>query len=161
MRKIVFIAFFVLNYIFSFAIDKQATNKLDSLGLKQGKWIEFEAHPVSEGFTIHDNENGSSTFEDKYNEQRLNIYYFFFQAEDGIRDGTWDIYSASNRLVFTVNYNRGLIEGQFIIYYKNGESLVCNIRHELKTKVEIYLKSGVLKEINYFSTRELLGYIFY
>ncbi len=161
MRKIVFIAFFVLNYIFSFAIDKQATNKLDSLGLKQGKWIEFEAHPASAGFTIHDNENGSSTFEDQYDEHKLNIYKLKGRYKDGFRDGTWEIYSASNRLVFTVNYNRGLIEGQFIIYYKNGESLVCNIKHEVKAKVEIYLKSGVLKKINYVSTQELLEYILY
>lgn len=161
MRKIVFITFFVLNYLWGFTTDKQDTNKIDSIGLKQGKWIEFEAHPVSEGFTIHDNEDGSSTFEDKYNEHKLNIYKLNGSYKDGFRDGIWDIYSASDRLAFTINYNRGLIEGQFVIYYKNGELLKCNIKQEVKTKIEIYSKSGILKEVDYFSTRELLGYIFY
>ena len=155
-----FVVFFVLNYLLGFSIEEQCINQIDSLGLKQGRWIEFEARPATKGFTIHDNEDGTSTYEDDYSNDQFNIYKYCGNYNAGFRIGVWNIYSTSNRLVYVVNYNNGIIEGLFIAYYKNGDYLKCNIKHESKTKVEIYSKIDVLKETNYFSTQELLGYIF-
>jgi hypothetical protein len=160
MKITAFIVIFVLNYLFGFDIGDHYTNQIDSLGLKQGLWREFEAHPATEGFTIHDNEDGTSTHEDNFSDHRFNIYKYCGSYKDGFRTGVWNIYSASNRLVYAVNYNKGIIEGSFVVYYKEGETLKCNILQETKTKVEIYSKAGVLKEVQYFSTQELLGYIF-
>ncbi|WP_243348204.1 hypothetical protein [Parabacteroides sp. FAFU027] len=156
MKALIFLSFLLFHSMCVFSIE----NQIDSLGLKQGKWTEFEAHPSKEGLSISDLDDGESNYEYNYSSKRLDVYKFSGVYKDGYRNGVWNIYSDSNQLLFAINYNKGIIEGQYIGYDDNGDMIKCYISRTVKTKVERYTKTGELKEAYYTSTRTLLEYIY-
>ena len=168
MKTIIFVFFYLITCQESLAflfrekpqINKNGTNLIDSLGFKQGIWVDFEARPKTAGFTIHDLEDGTSEFEENYIEKEFNILKFCGKYKDGNRIGIWLIFTISNNLLFEINYVDGKIKGNYIAYFKNGDVLKCQINKEQKTRIEIFSKDNILKKTDYYPTKKLLEFVY-
>ena len=163
--KVLTILFYLLCYQGSFTIlgkgkIQKDINQVDSLGLKQGFWVDFEARPKTAGFVIHDLEDGTSKYEDQYIKNDFTIYKYCGEYKNGFRIGIWSIFTMSDRLLFKINYLDGKIAGEYTAYFKNGDYLNCQINQTPKTRVEIFTKDNVLKKTVYYLTKELLEFIF-
>ncbi len=141
----------------SYAQTCNPPNKIDSLGLKQGEWIEFEARPSITGITIYELDNEVSEIKKNYNYDKLDIYKLQGCYKDGIRIGVWQIFLSSGVKKYTVNYKNSVIGGEFKSYYSNGAiKLQGIIERNTRTQIKMYSLEGKLKKEYYIPTSELI-----
>lgn len=100
-------------------------NKIDSLGQKQGLWIEYDSIDV-EGYTILSQTIPDSTGKTDYHEFIATKYekikhkgYYL----NGIKFGLWKVYNAKNKLWMNVLYDNFGQRTKIEIFYHNGRLL--------------------------------------
>ncbi len=103
------------------AQDSIELNVFDSLGLKQGFWIELEAKPEISSITHLDLADGTSDYIINYDFDNYYVLKYKGYYENGLRNGVWDVYLASGEKRYIINYRKGTLYGDFIIYYLTGE----------------------------------------
>ncbi len=134
-------------------------NHIDTLGYKQGQWVEFEARPKEISYTINDdliNDEASVEFEYDYDD--LEIYKLIGNYSDGLKIGVWKLFDSQGDLKCSFTLEEGIIIGPFEFYYKNGK---IRIKGYLQTgekfsRVENYAIDGKFEKENYLETKYLV-----
>lgn len=128
---------------------QEFTNVVDSLGYKQGKWIEYKPLPTriaKNGLKIYSADSSTVYFQDLYFyegecylEKQVGDYKY------SLREGPWTLYWPSGKLKGHLNYSHGIPYGEFIIYYESGTPVIKgNISYDLHSKRETYDENGNL-----------------
>ena len=128
-------------------------NKIDSLGLKQGLWVELEAKPDIVGITHLDLDDG--TFEEimKYDYDNYCILKYEGYYENSLRTGEWKVYSPNGNIRYIITFKNGIINGNFKLYHLNGEiKLQGYIDRKPMTTVSYYDEEGTfIKQADWFT----------
>lgn len=154
IRLIISIVVFVLIGFSLNAQIKDVPNKIDSLGLKQGLWIELEAKPNIIGITHYDLSDGTSKDKFRYDYSDYVVLKYVGSYINGLRQGKWDVYSPNDKIRYTINYKGSIPCGEFMIYHLNGEvELKGFIARKKFTKVSYYGEKGkYIKEENWYTS---------
>lgn len=154
IRVILIILYFFIFISLSYGQESKLTNEIDSLGLKQGEWIELEAKPDIIGVTHIDLENGGSVDRMRYNFNNYLVLKYVGIYKDGLRDGEWKVYSLDEKIRYLINYKDGVIFGNCIKYHANGKiHLIGFIDRKSLTKVSYYDKVGqFIKDADWYTS---------
>ena len=143
---------------------QEFTNLYDSLGFKQGIWIEYKAVPS----TIV--ENGKETYSADSSIVYIDDLYLYegecvFEKQIGeyknsLREGLWKLYFPEGILFGQINYYRGIPFGEIVLFYSNGNvALKGKISYDLHSKWETYDEDGNLLQSLEGSAKELVGIV--
>lgn len=153
--KVVIVSLFLFSLLYS--QDKLTSNIIDSLGLKQGLWIELEAKPDIIGISHLDLDDGTSYNITKYDYDNYLVLKYKGQYKNGLRTGEWNIYNPNGELRYSITYDNGLVKGDFKLYYPNGAvKLKGYIDRKQRTIVTKYNESGIELEKKEWFTNGLL-----
>ena len=116
---------FFLCICFLSSFSKGTINKIDSLGQKQGLWIEYDSIDV-EGYTelaqIIPDSTGKTDYEEfivtKYEKIKHRGHYL-----NGKKTGLWYVYQPKNKLWMKVQYDSLGQRTKIEIFYHNGRLL--------------------------------------
>lgn len=115
-----------LAFLFNSYANDSTINKIDSLGQKQGYWVEYESRPIQKYLNI--SVTLYNTLDTNLKKHPVIIEYDFndFQLfvwkgtyRNNYKEGTW-IINGQEGQSFRVNYMKGIMYGEFEIFYKNG-----------------------------------------
>ena len=99
-------------------------NKIDSLGQKQGLWIEHDSLDV-EGYSVSGQIIPDSSGKSDYHKFIVTKYDLIKHRgfyTNGIKNGLWVVYNAKNRLWMKIRYDNGQ-RTKVEIFYSNGRLL--------------------------------------
>ncbi len=157
IRQLLFISFLIITFR-GFSQDEEISFSIDSLGLKQGYWIELEVKPELFSVSHVSLSNGKSIEEFNYSFKNYRIFKYSGNYQDGYRTGLWEVTLFENgEVYYKLHFEKGLISGQFEVYYPNGNlKLTGNIIRTKKTKVTYYDENGKYLKCEEWFTRSLL-----
>jgi hypothetical protein len=113
---------FICNNTFSQGINE---NQLDSLGLKQGKWIEYKVlpHKVIENgkkIPVPGRANVFLLVDSLIFSQDSPIYRLEGEYYNGLKNGIWKEFYYDGKIRKEVNYLNNIPSGPIRVYYPNG-----------------------------------------
>jgi antitoxin component YwqK of YwqJK toxin-antitoxin module len=131
-------------------------NKIDSLGLKQGLWIEYDSLDV-EGYSVSAQIIPDSTGKSDQQYEIVTKYDLIKHRglySNGIKTGLWKVYNAKNRLWMKIRYDSGQ-RTKVEIFYSNGRLLyMCDKLDDDFFLIKEFTKKGAFvketKESNEF-----------
>ncbi|MBN2660733.1 MAG: hypothetical protein JXR54_05640 [Tannerellaceae bacterium] len=136
-------------------------NNLDSSGLKQGNWIEYDSLAISgiiysiqlQPDSINHMKNDQINVASEYELiKHVGLYI------NGNKDGVWEIFKSNNTLWMKVNYRNG-IRTRFEIFFPNGKHLYTAKDFDKENfLIKEYSKEGKLIKEKYFK-KELINSI--
>ncbi|MCK5601418.1 hypothetical protein KAR91_06110 [Candidatus Pacearchaeota archaeon] len=137
----------------SHAQDVISPNEIDSLGLKQGLWVELEAKPDIIGVAHLDLDDGTSEDRMKYDYDNPYILKYKGYYENGFRTGEWKVYSPNGVIRYIITFKNGVIYGDFKLYHPNGKiKLQGYIDRKPMTTVSYYDEEGTfIKQADWFT----------
>jgi len=115
---------FFLCICFLSSFSKGTINKIDSLGQKQGLWIEYDSLDV-EGYNVSAQIIPDSTGKSDLQYEIVTKYDLIKHRgfySNGIKTGLWVVYNAKNRLWMKIRYDDGQ-RTKVEIFYSNGRLL--------------------------------------
>lgn len=143
-------AFFVLQLLIAtlYTVSAQSINIIDSMGYKQGLWIEYRVDPIGldqNGILAYSPDSNIVYHADIpiYGRKcsKSGILRQIGNYNNSLRDGIWTLYRSDGTLFRRVNYKNGIITGKITSYYQNG-SLIAE--REIQHNQKLFL-------INYFN----------
>lgn len=164
MVKIVYL--FVGLILLTFSGKAQVfTNFVDSLGYKQGRWIEYRPLPTTireGGLKTYSADSTIVYIQDLYLYEECSLEKQIGDYENSFREGLWSLFWPDGILKCHVNYSHGIPVGEIITYYRNGTIAIKGvISYDLHSKWESYDENGNQIRIVEGSARELLGILQY
>ena len=160
MKSIFIVVGLMLLLYHSYADD---INRLDSIGLKTGNWIEYRAYPSETIFNyIQQNPQDSSkvVILDKPLMDKPISLIQKGQYINGLKNGIWKEYWPNGSLKNEVTYMNGIPQGYFKIIFTNKNSITGNIIPAKQIEVEIYNDNNDLLEKKNIETAEITKVIF-
>ena len=185
-----FLFFLIPFAVYSQPIERDRLNVTDENGLKQGKWVvnfensksirytgEFiDNHPVGE-FRYYYNTGELSAvveFRDDFRSQSrmyhkngnmLSVGYYFQQKKDSV----WWYFNGRKEVLSMETYNKGVLEGEQVVYYPADPSKVKVKEYEKSTfkdgvkngPWEQYFESGRIKSKGVYLNGNLSGIAYY
>ncbi len=161
--KISKIAFYISIFVFLSSHGKAQVfiNLYDSIGYKQGDWIEYRAIPtgILEGGRQTYNSDSSIVYSSD-----LDVYEgeCFLIKQVGIyvnslRVGLWKEYWPNGELRSKVNYSNGIPHGEYSLYF-GDEKLAMKgfISYDSPSIREIYDENGILIKIDEVSAQQII-----
>jgi len=116
------------------------SNKVDSLGHKQGKWIEFRT-PIIISDTIY----GTYNLAKNQDRKLFPIVECIGEYIDGLRVGTWKEYWSEGLLKSEIEYKSGVPFGNCKTYWGNGTLKTDYVINESdSTFISAYNEDGTL-----------------
>jgi hypothetical protein len=138
-------------------------NRIDSLGLKQGKWEEFKLIPskVIVDKILKDSIKGIQIINDYNLIDNPVIFVAQGQYLNGLKTGIWTEYWKNDSVRSRVSYLNGVAFGEFKIFYPNGNLMMEGIITYSKfITAKMYNKQGELIGIENKDTISILEYIY-
>ncbi len=164
MKAIFFNLLFILtaNYCLSQVDNNVAKNIIDSVGLKQGYWLEFEAHPTVKYIVEDLLDGGKSAHSLDYDFNNLKILKLEGHYKDGLRVGEWLIFLPNGKKKYLVTYSNGNLEGKFEMYYpeNNQIELKGNIERKEFITLQRFLENGKSEGVITIPTKKVVQKIF-
>lgn len=157
--------FIILNFL-SFYLFSQSfsNNQVDSLGLRQGEWVEYRVLPnsVLELGKIDSIAPGIVILSDKHIfEDNCIVHLQVGNYENGLRTGLWKEYDPNGNLRYEVTYLKGIPFGAFRSYYPNGNLAVAGIfSNEPFISIDIYKEDGILLRSETVPVKEILELLY-
>ena len=149
MKTILFNILFIFaaNFCFSQIDNDAIKNAIDSIGLKQGYWVEFEAHPtvtyIGDDFNVYDY-------------KKLSILRYEGSYLNGLRTGEWLVYSPKGNKIYLVTYLNGTLEGKFERYYHDKTRNRGIIERKKDVVLEVLNEDGSRDRLLTFPTRDIV-----
>lgn len=143
---------------------QEFTNQYDSLGYKQGIWIEYKAVPssiIENGKKSYSADSSIVYTEDLFlYEGNCDFEKQVGEYKNSLREGLWKLYYPGIILFGQINYYRGIPFGEIVLYYSNGNvALKGKISYDLHSKWETFDEEGNLLQSLEGSAKEIVGVI--
>ncbi|MDY0103509.1 MAG: hypothetical protein RBS07_11260 [Lentimicrobium sp.] len=140
---------------------QEFTNHYDSLGFKQGLWIEYKAVPntiVENGKESYNADSSVVYIEDLFlYEGNCDFEKQVGEYKNSLREGLWKLYYPEIILFGQINYYHGVPLGEIILFYSNGNvALKGEISYDLHSKWETYDEEGNLLQSLEGSAKEIV-----
>jgi hypothetical protein len=159
--------FLLLNIVFRIsAVNGQLQeNYVDSIGQKQGDWVEYRVLPskiiINDLYPkIVDGDSVLIMYDHKIFDERSEIVSCVGKYKDGLKIGLWKEFYSNDTLKSEVEYRNGIPFGSCKLFWKNGNlKMQCEIEKEERVRVvcfdtdgtmvvdTIAKKSGIIKSI--------------
>ncbi|PRY91931.1 hypothetical protein BY457_1222 [Marinilabilia salmonicolor] len=129
-------------------IQIQAKNKVDSLGQRQGKWVEYKLLPsqISINHTFKTEKDGEIVyivFDKKIYDEKSEIITCTGQYKNGLKTGLWIKYYSNDTIKSKVEFRNGIPYGKCQHYWKNGQlKIECIIGDDFNIPVIAYDING-------------------
>ncbi len=157
---------FIIINLLTFCLFSQSISdsQLDSLGLKQGEWVEYRVMPneVQEYGKIDSIAPGIVILSDKLIfADECWVHMQVGNYENGLKTGLWKEYYPNGSLKSEITYLKGIPLGPFRSYYPNGNLAVAGIfSNEPFISIDIYKEDGILLRSETVPVKEILKSIY-
>jgi hypothetical protein len=143
--KILVLFLLCINSLFSFSEGK--INKIDSLGHKQGLWIEYDSIDI-EGYTVLaqtiPDSTGKTDFQ-KFIATKYEKIKHKGNYNDGAKSGLWQVYKPHCRLWMKIIYDSYGKRTKIEVFYSNRKVYIsCDKTDTDLFEVKVFSKNGKL-----------------
>jgi len=155
MKKLLLSLIIILQFVNGLTQDSIPPNRFDSIGLKQGYWLELEAKPIL--ISIRHIQLADTCLEKEiYNFDEHYVLKCYGHYKNGYREGQWK-YFLDGKLRSMLTFRSGIIKGEFEKYYENGNLRQSGmVSEDYESEVINYDEQGNITSRSLWITEELL-----
>lgn len=149
MRKILILAI-TLSCLYFTSFGQLQENKVDSVGHKQGEWIEYRVLPseiiINDLYpTVRNGESVYVIYDRKIFGEKSEVITCIGTYINGQREGLWKEFYSNDTLKSEIEYQNGVPLGECKIFWKNGIlKMQCEFGNTNNTHIVVYDTDGSL-----------------